>query len=417
MTQQQDNSKQPPLPQERAGPPQADRQPPPSKRKPVQRFSNDHIRRHPPMTQQQDNSKQPPQADRQPPPSNRQPDQRFSNDHDQPRNAGQQQRPARDQRDNRGNNNRANQPPEDRRDDVRDYRDYRDNDRQPGNAVQQRGGQDAQDGLSNRPTTVATVGQGQINSIRPTTQRNFISLVNTKSATAVRGESKPGTFYSRTLGTLETVTAEVINCYYRQRYQVWDDRAQLFRTYCEAQAPTINLLEGNGQPGGMCTECPLTQWTETPIEGTNQLKNVPPRCGEHVIFELFIHEVAATAFWDLSSMDNLDAIRSTINVLNDRFGWGQYVIQLYSSMRNDSRGEPRFTPHIHHRNDLQSFQSLKVIDGSAALLDADGNAIRELQSPNDYSPENWHDGAPPISDDPSDYVAPHDWRDTDDLPF
>ena len=260
------------------------------------------------------------------------------------------------------------------------------------------------------PTTQGTVG-----SISPREQRNFIALVSGKSAAARRGESQPGLYHSRNLGSFQTVTAEVVGCFYRQRYHEWDERAQIFHTYCEAAAPTIELLFGNGQPGGRCTECGLTKWREVRVEGTDRTKNQPPLCGENVVFDLFIHEVAARAFWEVSSTDNLDTIRNTINILNNRFGWGQYVIQLYSTMQMNSRNEERYTPHVRHRPDLQAFNQANVIDGSGQVVTG---AAGELTDGREYDPA---EGPPPyhypVDDDPPD--AGDHWQDAEeeDLPF
>lgn len=256
------------------------------------------------------------------------------------------------------------------------------------------------------PTTQGTVG-----SISPREQRNFIALVSTKSAAATRKECEPGLYHSRNLGSFQTITAEVVGCFYRQRYNEWDERSQVFRTYCEAAAPTIAELWGNGQPGGRCTECALTQWREVQVEGTNRMKNQPPLCGENVVFDLFIHEVAARAFWEVSSADNLDTIRNTINILNDRFGWGQYVIQLYSTMQMNSRNEPRYTPHIRHRADLQAFNATNIVDGSGQVVSGTSAELPAGHSAS-YNPS---DGPPPYDyPDDEDHWEP---AEEDDLPF
>ena len=262
---------------------------------------------------------------------------------------------------------------------------------------------------------LAPTTQGMVASISPREQRNFITLVSTNSASARRGECEPGLYHSRNLGSFKTVTAEVIGCFYRQRYQAWDDRAQVFQNYCEAAAPTIELLYGEGQPGGRCTECELTKWRETRIEGTNRTKNQPPLCAENVVFDLFIHEVAARAFWEVSSSDNLDTIRNTINILNDRYGWGKYVIQLYSTMQMSSRNEPRFTPHIRHRADINAFDAPNVVDASGHLV-SDAQDPRALTDAREYDPDQgqqaYHYPAP--EEDPADHWQP---ADEEDLPF
>ena len=244
---------------------------------------------------------------------------------------------------------------------------------------------------------------GAIGAISPTTLRNFISLVNTNSSIAKRGESQPGFFYSRNLGTLPTVTAEVVGCFYRQRYQLWDERSQVFRTYCEATANTIDALVGKGRPGGKCTECNLTEWRQVAIEGTDETKNQPPQCNEHVVFELFIHDVAAPAFWDISTIDNLNSIRNTINILNEKFGWGQYVIEIYSSSHANSRGEARYSPHIKLRHDLQAFNSRSVIEGDSHIVDLNADTALAPAQPGNPQPSQFNPNEP--------------WLDSDDLPF
>ena len=328
------------------------------------------------------------------PPQERRPDDRHPDDR-RPDNRGQDtRRPTDRQPDNRGYDQRDYGSPDG------GYHPDDDN----GAALATRDGGPPARGLA--PTTQGTVG-----SISPREQRNFIGLVSTKSAAATRKECEPGLYHSRNLGSFQTVTAEVIGCFYRQRYNEWDERAQVFHTYCEAAAPTIAELWGNGQPGGPCTECALTQWREVQVEGTNRVKNQPPLCGENVVFDLFIHEVAARAFWEVSSADNLDTIRNTINILNNRFGWGQYVIQLYSTMQVNSRNEPRFTPHIRHRADLQAFNAIKVVDGSAEIVTGASAELPAGHAAN-YDP----------SDAPPPYHYPDDedhWQSTeeDDLPF
>lgn len=372
---------------------------------------------------QQDQNRQRGATDR--PPQNRGPstDQRpaQSGPNQRPGHAGGgQQRPPQDRRpddrrpDNRG---QASRRPDDNHPDSRGYddrdraqRDYRPDagghhpDDDSSGALATRHDNPAARGLA--PTT-----QGTVASISPREQRNFIALVSTNSAAARRGECEAGLYHSRNLGSFQTLTAEVIGCFYRQRYQEWDDRGQVFHTYCEAAAPTIAELWGNGQPGGRCTECQLTKWREVQIEGTNRVKNQPPPCNENVVFDLFIHEVAARAFWEVSSTDNLDTIRNTINILNNRFGWGQYVIQLYSTMQMSSRNEPRFTPHIRHRADLQAFNAIKVVDGSGQVVPG---ASAELPAGHDasYGPD---DGPPPYDyPDSEDHWQP---ADEEDLPF
>ena len=287
------------------------------------------------------------------PPQERQPDDRPQNDRG-PADRGQDTR-GQDSRgyDDPGQDNRRQQQtvadPEDRRPPPRDADDNQ--------ALANR------DDQNQGARGLAPTSQGTVESISPREQRNFIGLISTNSAAAKRGEAKPGLYHSRNLGSFDTVTAEVLGHFYRQRYQMWDERANVFQTYCEAAAPTIDLLYGEGQPGGRCTDCGLTQWRETQIEGTTRTKNQPPLCSENVVFELFIHEVAAPAYWEVSSSDNLDTIRNTINILTERHGWGGYVIQLYSTMQMSSRNEPRFTPHIRHRADLHPFHSSNVLEG------------------------------------------------------
>ena len=318
-----------------------------------------------------------------------------------PNQAGPQQRDPRDQQ-QRG----PNRPLQDRQPQPRP------NNQPP--AVRQQ----EEQGQQNQQRTIVPVSQGTIGAITPTTQRNFIHLVSTNSATAKRGEAPPGVFYSRNLGQFDTLKAEVLGCFYRQRYQIWDDRAQIFRTYCEAAAASIEELWGNGQPGGKCTECNLTQWREVPVEGTSEVKNQPPPCGENVVFDLFIHDCAARAFWEVGPNDNLNSIRNTINILNERMGWGQYVIELYSTMQMSSRNEPRFSPHVRFRPDLKSFASLTVVDAQGNIVAGDAETRQPDQIGNQpFHPDNWPDEPPPQFEFPADEEYGSDFQAVDDLPY
>lgn len=367
---------------------------------------------------------------------------------DRPRqgNPGNDRRPAGpgpDRRDNRQpvdeprREPRDNRPPQDRHPHDRDYQNraaasqpYHEQE-YDSRGYSDQGYDEYPDG-SNLPATAGGPGadardivptrDGSIGSINPTPQRNFITLVNTRSAMAQRGEAEAGMFYSRNLGNMNTVIAEVRGCYYRQRYSIYDERNNTFRTFCEATAPTIDQLWGKGRPGVKCTECHLTQWREETIEGTGETKRQPPLCTEHVIFELFIHDVAANAFWDLSALENLHSIRNTINILNDRFGWANYVVEIYASAHVNSRGETRYTPHIRTRPDIPAFNSPKVIEGEAQVITQQDLQQMAILS-QDASPDSRGRPSNPANrrDEPPPYVPADDeeWHEQqeDDLPF
>ena len=386
------------------------------------------------------------------PADNRGPAQRDNDQRGPAQRDNDQRGPAQRDNDQRGNgqrdnDQRDNRRPDDRGQDDRNYDNRRQNDRGPANQDQERRRDDRRDpraepdpgytyegrqdhdsgqnlpanvGDNSLARNIVPTRAGTIGSMTPSTQRNFITLVNTNSAMARRGEAEAGVFYSRNLGNMKTVIAEIRGCYYRQRYQIWNEPSNTFRIFCEATAPTIDLLEGKGRPGGKCTLCDLTQWREQRIEGTEEVKNQPPPCNEHVIFELFIHDVAATAFWDLSSMDNLNSIRNTINILNDHFGWGNYVVELYASVHVNSKGEPRFTPHIRTRLDMRAFNSPDVVEGeSHVITPQDLNHMAELSNEASHenpslAPARWKEDPPPYMP-----AADETWHEQqeDDLPF
>lgn len=313
---------------------------------------------------------------------------------------GRQQDP-RDQRDDRYRNPPARDPQDEYDNPAPEY-----DDEPPGRALATR--QTAQ-------APLATSNEGDIGSITPQVQRNFIDLLHSKSAKVQRQESLPGTFYSKNLGTFTTLIAEVNGWFYRQRYQIYDQRTNTFRNLCEASAPTIDLLKGDGQPGVKCTECALTQWRETPIEGTKDIKREPPPCTEYVVFDLFLHDVAAPAFLPVSSLDNLNAIRNAINMLNNRYGMGNYVIEVYTTSHQNSRGDIRYTPYVRHRPDLRPFNAADTVEGSARIVDgrAPAGALTDGHPDSRFTPEaSWQQDGPP----PADFDE-EEWQETDDLPF
>lgn len=141
-------------------------------------------------------------------------------------------------------------------------------------------------------------------------------------------------------------------------------------------APTGDF--GFGNPGGVCVDCPLSQWGERdPDTG----KSIPPRCKEGVIVRAY--SVTHRSLVDFQLLGAEQSKGGFIQQQAMTFGWSNFAIQLSASQKSNNRGA-WFIPELEMLDEVP--ESEREIVGKwfaifqQSQVDSKSEALQQLAS-------------------------------------
>lgn len=148
-----------------------------------------------------------------------------------------------------------------------------------------------------------------------------IALAQGLSAAVLSGEVKPGSFILPDGTSCAEVTVRVLGV--RRVRTLWSDGEDR-RVLCRS----ANGLVGEGEPGGNCEECPLSQWT------TEKQRRVPPRCT--LSFQYLVQYSADGGQTGLAvftaSTRSASAFIGQVNTYVVAYGLDRFTVRVKSSL-------------------------------------------------------------------------------------
>lgn len=156
----------------------------------------------------------------------------------------------------------------------------------------------------------------------------FLSILQGQSKAVQQKKGQPGQFMIRNFPALDTITLIPLGLGNFREYRP-DKASQNAPVMCSSQDGVI----GHGDPGGVCEQCPLSQWgPKNPATG----QSTRPPCTEGVMMAALLGEYRQPVLYPLrgGSIRIADDIRAQA-----RFhGFGQFAIKVTSEYKGYTVG-------------------------------------------------------------------------------
>lgn len=140
------------------------------------------------------------------------------------------------------------------------------------------------------------------------------------------GTARPGQFLVAGFSPEEDVTLVPVGFTKLREYRNPDDGSEVF---CYSK----DALTGEGEPGGLCAECPLNKWTPNPDKPG---KNLPPVCKFSYGYLFYSEQHDAITSFRFKGM-GINAGKM-LNTIVNHHGLRKVVVKLSSEQRSGKAG-------------------------------------------------------------------------------
>lgn len=127
-----------------------------------------------------------------------------------------------------------------------------------------------------------------------------------------------------------------------QRIRQYRDREENGKLACYSD----DRVEGHGDPGGSCEECPLSKWTKAVDKKTGREYNAAPACSEGYRYYGVVAEVGTMVQWELTRSQAVVAKDINTIIQNNRKRWGQFALKVRSKQKENAQGNRFAVPVV-----------------------------------------------------------------------
>lgn len=175
-----------------------------------------------------------------------------------------------------------------------------------------------------------------------------LRLAQGLSAEVQDGTARPGQWVLEDYEAEEAVTLLVTNRYVNRMLLAPSGEGSRDDIVCRTERlvvkkpiPSLPLV-GSGEPGGLCSECPHSQWTPR-NDGSG--KNNPPKC-------LLIHTLEVVSLTHAARVEvqfkktSERTLLDMVKAMQKAGGAGKVLFELSSEKKSNLRGQPYYVPVV-----------------------------------------------------------------------